>query len=201
MTPPWKSLHKPKQIDVLSPEGKVRCSVMAYGGNDLFIVDDVKNADIRTGDEIRTLLPNGREEAFTVVDPRFYDSNSGFGTHYQIKVKRKNTFPRHEGGFYSISVNGDGSRVNISSVDNSQNNITNNDRFEKLMHVLIKSEIEDSQKSELLSYAAAMQTAKEQKDFSGAYQKFVAAAANHMTVITPFLPFLTNLLTNFHISL
>ncbi|MFS8368402.1 hypothetical protein ACJRO0_13055 [Acetobacter oryzifermentans] len=200
MTAPWKTLHNPIKADIISPEGTVRCSVLVYGGNNLFIVDDVKNADIRIGDEIRTPLPNGREEAFTVLDPKYYDTKSIFPAHYQIKVERKNNFPKHQGGFYNISVNGNGSRVNISSTDNSVNNAENVQKFEELMQKIIAAEIENEVKANLLQSAAQMQSAKKQEDFSSAYQKFVASAANHMTIITPFLPFLTNILAKLSIN-
>jgi hypothetical protein len=35
------------------------------------------------------------------------------------------------------------------------------------------------------------------KGFAKAYQNFIAAAADHITVLTPFLPALTNMLAQF----
>jgi hypothetical protein len=79
---PWKSTSTPEKIDVVSPEGAVRCSVTGYYGGNIFIIDDMK-ADVRPGDEIRRSLPNGNEEVFTVEDPKFFRAGP-FGDHYQV---------------------------------------------------------------------------------------------------------------------
>ena len=91
---PWKSI-KPDLIDIVSPEGEVRSRVNGYYGGSTFFIDDM-NVDVRPGDEIRRRLPNGREEAFFVEDPKFYDSH--FGKHYQVKISRRGTFDPKTGG-------------------------------------------------------------------------------------------------------
>lgn len=196
MNAPWKMLHKPKMIDVISPEGEVRCRVAAYGTGNPLVVDDVKTADIRVGDEIRLPLPNGRDEAFTVIDPKYYDSNSIFPPHYQIQIKRKDIYEHNKGGFYNIKLHGDGSRINIGSTDNSVNISNKADTFSEIKKEIQKFEIDSDVKEKLLESIDGMRDAKTQEQFGSYYHRFIASAANHMTIITPFLPSLTNFLSN-----
>ena len=50
------------------------------------------------------------------------------------------------------------------------------------------------ERQDLLLKVDALERAKGKKTFLTAYQAFVAAAANHMTLIGPFVPQLTGLL-------
>lgn len=115
---PW-TMISPDNIDVVAPDGSVRSHVQAYYSGNHFFIDDM-TVDVQTGDEIRRLLPNGREEAFVVTDPKFY-KDGHFGSHYQVEITRRGVFDKHTGGHYTINVSGNNSRVNVGSTDNSSN--------------------------------------------------------------------------------
>jgi hypothetical protein len=117
---PW-SMISPDDIDVVAPDGTVRSRVKGYYSGKQFIIDDM-SVDVREGDEIRRLLPNGREEAFFVTDPKFY-KNGHFGSHYQVTIERQGIFDKYTGGNYTINVSGHNSRVNVGSTDNSSNTV------------------------------------------------------------------------------
>jgi len=191
MTQPWKMI-KPDDIDIVAPDGTVRSRVKGYYSGKQFIIDDM-SVDVRVDDEIRRLLPNGREEAFRVTDPKFYDGP--FGKHYQVSISRPQNFAPHQGGNYSINVAGANSRVNIGSSDSSIN-VANENVVENIRQAL-GTAVEDAQHREelerLLSHIA---TAKDKGSFTAAYQQFITSAANHMTILAPFLPALTNILTH-----
>jgi hypothetical protein len=38
---PWKHLIEPDQIDVVAPDGTVRCRVEGYYGGNIFTIDDL----------------------------------------------------------------------------------------------------------------------------------------------------------------
>ncbi len=85
-------------------------------------------------------------------------------------------------GNYNIHVSGPNSRVNLHSTDQSINTavegrVQNNEELQRL--------------KKLLDDLAA---AKDKKTFGTAYQAFIASAADHITIITPFLPSLTDML-------
>jgi len=195
MSQPWTELCEPEKIDIVAPDGTVRCRVIGYYSGRQFIIDDTK-ADVRAGDEIRRLLPNGREEAFIVEDPKYYGSGP-FGPHYQVKIGRGIVFPKQTGGNYNIRVTGPNSRVNINSTDQSINTVVGGGLFEQIRGALdegIRSEGEREQLKRLLN---EIEAARDRKSFASSYQALIASAADHMTIIAPFLPALTDLLKNF----
>jgi hypothetical protein len=147
------------------------------------------------GDEIRRKLPNGTEEAFQVIDPVFYNTGIGsMGSHFQIKVKRKGAFEPHTGGNYNLNVTGSNARVNIGSTDQSTNIAIEGDIFGQIGTAL-KSGINDQEALKVLIDALDdMKRKKGQSGFVVAYQKFVSLAADHIGLIGPFLPALTNLI-------
>ena len=93
MVQPWKGLLKPDDIDIVAPDGTVRSRVKGYYSGNEFIIEDM-NVDVQTGDEIRRLLPNGKEETFVVENTKFYHGGP-FGSHYQVSISRPRQFERH----------------------------------------------------------------------------------------------------------
>lgn len=189
---PWTIAGKPEKIDIVAPEGEIRSSVLAYFAGDHFFIDDM-SADIQAGDEIRRPLPNGKEQAFTVRDPACYPSGP-FAPHYQVKITPKGTFDHHKGGYYQVTVSGPNSRVNIGSHDSSVNVAVSNNVFNDIRQALAGAGIDSSQLATLQKKVAAMEAAEDQGTFSKAYQGFVGSLADHITIIAPFLPALTQIL-------
>jgi hypothetical protein len=194
---PWKTLTKPVNIEVVSPEGEVRSRLVAHISGNVVYIDDM-SVDVRAGDEIRRVLPNGNEEAFLVTDPTYIDSNH-FGKHYQVKVSRRGNFPAHTGGNYNITVSGQNSRVTIGSTDSSTNTIsitTFND-----LRAALKEGVTDQEKlAELNARLDELESAKTQPTFLTAYQKFFATAADYMTLLAPFIPTLATIIPSLPLS-
>ena len=189
--PPWKSLIKPDDIDVVSPEGEVRSRVKGYYSGTQFVIDDM-SVDVRAGDEIRRMLPNGREEAFFVEDPKFYDG--GFGKHDQVKISRRGTFDAKTGGNYHVHVSGNNARVNIASTDNSTNTVTETTTFTDMRKVISDGVSDSNHRTTLLAAVDDMEKNQKTPGFVAAYQNFIGVAADHLTLLMPFLPILATLL-------
>jgi hypothetical protein len=191
--PPWKQLIKPEDIDVVAPDGTIRSQVQGYYSGKQFVIDDM-SVDIQPGDEIRRLLPNGKEDVFFVEDPKFY-RDGPFGSHYQVSVSRRGSFPKHTGGNYNITVSGINSRVNIESTDSSTNISYGASPFEEIRRALKDGIADQTKRLELIALVEQAEKAKNQKGFLAAYQNLIASAANHMTILSPFLPALTQLIS------
>jgi len=177
---------------IVGPDGIVRSKPQAqFAGAELIVIKGA-NVVVHPGDEIRRELPNGTEEAFTVINPVFYDAH--FGPHFQIKVRRKGMFPAHAGGNYNVSVTGSNARVNIGSHDQSTNVVVG-DIFGDICDAL-KSAIKDEEQLDSLLLATAEMRHEQgnREGFLPAYQKFISLAAEHMTVIAPFLPALAGMI-------
>jgi hypothetical protein len=180
------------EITIVSPTGEVRSKAKAVLSSDLAVIHD-GNAVISVGDEIRRILPNGQEEVFDVIDPTFYQGMGHIGAHYQVKIARKGTFAPHTGGNYTVHVTGDNSRVNIASLDQSTNVVTTNNVFQQLRDALAGDGEGTKSTSELLKLVTEMEKNQKNPGFGAAYQKFIAAAGDHMKIIGPFIPLLAKL--------
>jgi hypothetical protein len=175
-------------FEVVAPDGTVRGSIKGVFDGKMVVVPDSK-ATILAGDELRRRLPNGTEEAFEVVDPKFFEGHSGaIPAHYQVDVRRKGAFQAGQGGNYNVHVSGINARVNIGSHDQSRNVAVEGDIFGTLIAKL-QSEVTDGEMlKNLVSAVEEMKQQQGKSGFAAAYQKFVSLAADHLGIITPFLP-------------
>lgn len=185
MVAPWRSVAKAEPVRIIAPDGTERCTVPAYYAGNIFIVDDMR-ADMEPGDELRRLLPNGKDDVFRIDDPRLYDTGH-LPAHYQVKVSRKGTFPHNTGGHY-ISVSGPNSRVNLNSTDNSTNIVNSGDIFGDMRQVINGRVIDPAQRQEILRAIDEAEEVRGTPSFLAAYQRVVSVAADHIGLLAPFLP-------------
>jgi hypothetical protein len=94
------------------------------------------------------------------------------------------------------NLQGTHSRVNIRSSDQSLNisNVTSEQLFLNLREHIEENVQDEADRKDLLERLAALEKTKEKASLLKRYQEFIAAAANHMTLIAPFVPALTQLL-------
>jgi hypothetical protein len=86
-------------------------------------------------------------------------------------------------------------KVNINSTDKSTTIIVNQlEVFDNVKGAIIKSKIEQTDKDLILSKLDEMQKSCGRSDFIIRYNEFIQAAANHITIIAPFIPALTKLI-------
>ena len=156
---------------------------------------------IEDGDQFERQLPSGIVEVFTVVDSGFQQAFHGIPAHYQSKV-RKNTAesprsPRPAAEPQVVyNLIGPNARVNIQSSDSSTNVVSVESvvLFDNLREVIRKSSLDSTIAGQLIQNVRAMQSAVGTKTFAERYKEFIAVAADHMTLVAPFLPALTQLL-------
>lgn len=191
MAAPWKRLGKPELVTIVAPDGAIRCQVTGYYAGSIFTIDDMK-ADIEPGDELRRVLPNGKDDVFHVDDPKYFDT--GFmPAHYQVKVSRKGSFSHQTGG-YLVNVHGANSRVNISSTDNSINVVQSGDVFADMRQAIETGMSDSAERTQIMAAIDEAEMAKGSDGFVRAYQKIVSTASDHLSLLTPFLPALTGML-------
>ena len=161
---------------------------------------------IEDGDQFERQLPSGIVDVYTVVDSGFHGLTGSAGrhsipAHYQSKV-RKNTAaspPQHRpeaGPQVVYNLIGSNARVNIQSSDSSTNvvNVESGILFDTLREAILKSSLDSTVVQQLINNVDSMQSAVGTKTFGERYKEFIAVAADHMTLIAPFLPALTQLL-------
>jgi hypothetical protein len=153
------------------------------------------SAEIIEGDFIERDLPNNRKESYLVLEANYHDKFAVIPAHYVLKVRKTTaiSLPTHSQTVYNL--HGNNSRVYHNSQDQSNNvvNEANADVF-KVLTELINDKVSDN--TQLLSLLYEMEQAKGQSGYFAKYTAFIANAANHMTLIAPYIPALTAFLTS-----
>ncbi|MFC5371411.1 hypothetical protein ACFPIF_02530 [Brevundimonas faecalis] len=90
------------------------------------------------------------------------------------------------GNLMAGDVSGPNARANMGSTDNSSNNI--GDTLTQLSKAIEAGVENEADRQAMLETVRDMQRAKGKGAFASSYQKLIATAADHMTVLTPFLP-------------
>lgn len=180
-------------LKVIAPDGTVRSTARGvFSGKEVSVFD--ASLQIFAGDEIRRTLPNGTEEAFEVIDPKYFDAFHGIPANFQIDVRRKGTFEAGKGGHYNIHVSGQNARVNVHSTDNSTNVVSGGDVFGDIASAVQSKVHDEDQRLAIIQAVAAMKEQQGKDGFRQAYRDFMGLAADHLGVILPFLPALAGML-------
>lgn len=178
---------------IVAPDGTVRSTAQGiFTGKQVVVFDS--SLVVFAGDEIRRSLPNGTEEAFEVIDPKYFEQMHSIPAHFQIDVRRKGTFEAGKGGNFSIHVSGNNARVNVNSTDSSTNIVNSGDFFGELAAAVQEKVPDEVERSEIIRTVALMKEAEGKPGFTQAYREFMGVAADHLGVILPFLPALSAML-------
>lgn len=115
----------------------------------------------------------------------------------KTRIDRRRLMPKKKEGPMTIyNVKGDNARWNINSTDNSVNVITKSHaEFFSALRERIQSAVpEGNERNVILEKLDALDQSHGQPSFAKRYTEFIAVAANHMAVLTPFIPALTEML-------
>jgi hypothetical protein len=164
---PWRRVIKPSGIDIVAPDGTVRGHLQAYYAHtgDLNFVEDV-STDIQPGDEVRRLLPNGKEETYVVDNPQYMNvGHLGMAEHYKLSISRRHMYDRGTGGNYNINVSGTNSRVNIKSRDASSNLSVHGTVYDGIRQALTQTISDPAKLAELRLLVEQVETANDESSF------------------------------------
>lgn len=159
-----------------------------------------EGTDIRVGDWIKgktskdlLYIENIKSQVFQgkVLQIKGY-----YLTQHQY-LQKENEFAQKQGTNIVYNLNGANTRVNNHSNDYSTNiiNASSSDLFEELRKVL-KTNVHDTSEVVILTEIVnEMENSQNSNKFNQAYTKFITGAANHMTLISPFIPALSQMIT------
>lgn len=96
---------------------------------------------------------------------------------------------------YQVSGYG---RVNVGSTDNSVNVITvsKGEIFAKMRHEITTHIPAGETQKNILERLSALEAAQNTPSFAERYAELISVAANHITLLAPFLPALTDMMRN-----
>lgn len=185
------------KITIVKPNGVIIENAKANVQPKIIFIYDEK-IPLEEDDKIFRKIPSGLIETYIVLDRGYHSAFHGIQGHYQAKVRKEGSIKESE--YNSITniynVNGHNSRVNINSTDNSINYISDSNLLFEDLQKALKTIQEDKIKEESLELLKEMKDSKGSPSFLEKYQSFIGILANHMTLIAPFIPALTQMITN-----
>ncbi len=184
------------KVTLIKQDGQRFEGLKASVQTDMIFTGDPK-VPIEEGDVFERTLPSGVTERYTILDAGFNAGLGGIKPHYQSKVQKETKIqpaqpPTHV--FYNLL--GPNSRVNIQSVDASTNvvDVGSEELFEKLKADVRESIFDRAVVDQLCQKVDELKEAKGTPGFTSKYQEFIAIAADHITLLAPFIPALTQML-------
>ena len=185
-------------VALIKQDGRRFDGIQASVHKNKIITGDPK-IPIEEGDIFERKLPSGTVERYLVLDAGYYEGIPGgsIGAHYQSEVRKETKIDAPRSPSQVIyNLIGPNARVNIQSLDASTNTvgIGPDELFEKLRTTIQESVADSHLCEELSAKVTELEKARGSADFVVKYREFMALAANHMTVLAPFLPALAQLL-------
>lgn len=183
-----------EKVNLVKKDGREFNEIEAQVDSKKIFVDDA-NIPIEKDDKIIRKLHNGITETYIVVDPGFYKGIGSIPDHYQISVENENSLREKHIKPSSIIINNNGqnSKTNINSTDNSINNYNDENKvFNELKDVA--HTLPEESREMVLKSINEMENYYGKNNFKEKYNSFIEVAANHMTLFAPFISILTNML-------
>jgi hypothetical protein len=177
------------RVTLIKPDGQTFHDIICLVTPDAVTTDDA-DAPIEDGDHFERLLPNGVVEKYRVLHSGFTKGLYQIPDHYQCKVKKVTEIPRSVPAAKTVyNIRGHNARVNNGSIDNSTNTVheAGADVFEAIARVLREQMPDSPSRTEVLALVSEMQKTKGTPSFGQVYVRFMAGAADHMTVLAPLL--------------
>lgn len=115
-----------------------------------------------------------------------------------VRTERRRLKPKEAAAVNIVyQVSGYG-RVNVGSTDNSVNVITvsQDEIFAKIRNEITTQIPAGESQRNLLERLTALEAAQNSPSFAERYAELISVAANHMTLLAPFLPALTDMMRN-----
>ncbi len=184
-------------VTVLHEDGSKHENVRASVQKGQIFINDV-TIPLSIGDRIERELPSGQREVLLVTDFQVWKGNGGIRDFYEIDYRREGV-QQHQLQPSSVNLQVSHSpqaRVNLYSSDRSQNTISSQPEqlFSQLRDLLREFAADSPDLEVLLELVDDMERSRATGDFTRAYRDFVAAAADHISILVPVLPALTSLL-------
>jgi hypothetical protein len=182
-------------ISLIKPDGTITENIKASVRGNLILIADEK-LPLEENDEIYRKLPSGLVEKYVVIDRGYHSRIGGIEGHYQAQVRKEGSIDENK--YQSIiniyNASGPSARINISSTDLSKNYFNNPDFLFKELKSALDQINEQEIKEKALNMAEEMEKAKHTSTFIEKYKNFIVLLKNHMEIIAPFIPALTELL-------
>ena len=180
-----------EEIEIFDEYGKYIANVKGFFGKEYLTITDV-SIPIVEGQYIIRKLPNGVNEKYEIINSKYNKGNENVCDFYKLTLKKSTIKNKETKTIINNIYNCE--KVNVDSIDNSVNIKLNNSEeliLNEIKKILDSIQENNKEKKELFD---EMCKNIGKKTFLEKYQLFIASMAAHITVLTPFIPFLTSLI-------
>jgi hypothetical protein len=183
------------RVNLVRADGSRVETIPAVVTSKSIVIDDGKLV-VNEGDRIERPLPNGVVESYLVLDTGYQNAFHGIPAHYQLRVRKESSLVPDVRSSTVYNLHGANARVNVNSTDQSVN-IASGDLavFRTAAEAVENSDVPTAEKTRLLAELKQLSAEVGKPSYLQRYQRFIAAAADHMTLLAPFIPALTHLLS------
>lgn len=152
--------------------------------------------DIKPGDWIRGVVSNNYLFIEDIKTDVVHGKAFQLKGYYLTEVEYKRISEKNEKITIIYNLNGTNSRVNNNSNDQSINvvNMSPSDLFDEIRKVLKENISDEAELNYLREIINEMENSQNTNTFNQLYTKFITSAANHMTLISPFIPALSQMI-------
>jgi len=192
---PFKNLMRDR-VTLIKQDGRRFEGISASVQRDKIFTDDA-SIPIEEGDTFERTLPSGIVERYTVLDAGYHEGTGGIKSHYQSDVRKETKIERSPQPTQIVyNLIGPNARVNIQSVDASTNlvEIEPEDLFDKLRQTIQHAIADKSLSATLSEKVGELEQTQGTTRFVEKYREFIALAADHVTLLAPFIPALSQML-------
>ncbi|MEK3995645.1 hypothetical protein MKY29_12890 [Psychrobacillus sp. FSL K6-2365] len=193
---PFKEFAK-DLVKLLKEDGKEFLDIKASVQKNQILIFD-STLPIEEGDRLVRMLSNGLEESYIVTDRGFRQGLDSIGPYYKCEVQKESSMKYREWSLSNITNHfyGPNSRMNVGSTDNSTNinNVNHGSVFDELRAAITEGIHSKDDSRVLLELVDRMEETQGTPSFIEKYKNFMETAATHISVISPILPALTQLL-------
>jgi len=148
------------------------------------------------GDILQRKISESENEDYLIIDRGYCPKGHLAPERFICRVSdMKSLIDSHPNITYNLL--GNNSRININSTDQSSNFIIEGaykELFENLKNVISTSGLDTNEK--ITNSVVMMEKSVGKREFVHAYRDFVSASADHMTILSPFIIPLTDILSN-----
>jgi len=172
--------------------GEIVQDVQGFVSPESIIIEDL-NLVIDEGDIFSRVLPNQKIEDFEVTSISFNNMpKPGF---YRIKY-RKNLQAMEKNVHPTTIIHANNSRIYSNSIDNSVSfDITNIvENFAKLEELIQANITDDKEKKTIVESIEQLKQSVNSPNYITRYKEFIYVAQKHISIVAPFLPYLSSLL-------
>jgi hypothetical protein len=182
------------RLSLVKQDGTRINDINAHVQPTMIFIDDAA-LPIEEGDRFLRRWPNGLAERYLVLDRGYWDG-PGMRPHYQVKVRKETGISVERQAATIYNVRDANPRVSVNSLDASVNVVTAaaTSVFKQIKHAITDNVPDDGRRAELLRHVEDLEHAQDMPSFLERYKALVAAAADHLTLLSPFLPALTQML-------